>query len=763
MAQTAPSTAPFVSHNEQVAVRHAEHGLFVVPCYNTPGGPSHKVAIGKWGTQGTNDVAIIRRKWAQWPGALPAIATKPSGLAVLDCDRHHKDKDGVTAVGSVFAEHGGWPPTPMTRTARDGLHIFFRDDPLAPLSNSSRGLPKGIDVKAGGGTYGGYVIAPGAMLPDGKVYQPVEDCPDLCEAFKTNAIPPVPGWLREKLRTQSEEAIDPNTPLPPPPGHCSDLGKANALIALKMTGTALAQTQTRRGTEAYKQAAIMGAWAVDGCITQEAARVAFEEAAKINKHLEDDPIDFARSFDRGFKRGYLERIKEGRYNGAPISEDILVVNEFAKQLHQRIAKRRMQRGEQNNATQPPPIETANAQAPPQNQPGWQLPFSDPFPPPVGIERVFQADELLSTAAPEQKWIVPPFIPRREVSSCTGDGGGGKSTLALQLATACVSGAEWIGNKVEPSNVLYISAEDDKDELHRRLERINKQLQIPRGKLAGLKLIDLSEVDTTALATFDNKGQITPTARFHNIERIAAEHKAGLIILDAVADFFAGNENERREVRAFIGLLRQLARRLDAAVLVIAHPSVDGMKTGRGYSGSTHWNNAVRSRLTFTKETTEDGKPDLSVMVLELAKSNRAPPGTKIRMTWTEGRLKELRAGVSGNPNADQRDKQVFLQLLARLRSEGTRVSHVRGPNYAPAVMAERRDGQEIGNGRLKKAMLALLHEEAIRNAEDGPPSKRRQFLVTKEEWEQSYAPGKGDRKAGNPMLAKGARRTPRRT
>ena len=39
--------------------------------------------------------------------------------------------------------------------------------------------------------------------------------------------------------------------------------------------------------------------------------------------------------------------------------------------------------------------------------------------------------------------------------------------------------------------------------------------------------------------------------------------------------------------------------LNAAVIILAHPSVDGIKTGRGYSGSTHWNNAVRSRLYFT--------------------------------------------------------------------------------------------------------------------------------------------------------------------
>ena len=71
-------------------------------------------------------------------------------------------------------------------------------------------------------------------------------------------------------------------------------------------------------------------------------------------------------------------------------------------------------------------------------------------------------------------------------------------------------------------------------------------------------------------------------------------------------------------------------RLKAAVLFIAHPSVDGIKTGRGYSGSTHWNNSVRSRLYFTDGTSADseGPPNPDLRVIELAKSNRARRGEK---------------------------------------------------------------------------------------------------------------------------------------
>jgi RecA-family ATPase len=48
----------------------------------------------------------------------------------------------------------------------------------------------------------------------------------------------------------------------------------------------------------------------------------------------------------------------------------------------------------------------------------------------------------------------------------------------------------------------------------------------------------------ALAVSDKQGQIIKTTLLDEIERIATEHDAGLIILDAAADFFGGNENER---------------------------------------------------------------------------------------------------------------------------------------------------------------------------------------------------------------------------
>jgi RecA-family ATPase len=340
--------------------------------------------------------------------------------------------------------------------------------------------------------------------------------------------------------------------------------------------------------------------------------------------------------------------------------------------------------------------------------------------------IIGGDELLATKAPPRRWLVDRFVPAAETTAIGGDGGTGKTTLALQLAVACVSGGDWIGLKVNPCNVLYVSAEDPAGEIHFRLEQITKHSRLSAEELARFKLIDLAGSDAT-IATFDKNTLIRPTSLFLQIESASREHQADCIIFDSVADFFGGNENERREVRAFVALLRGLAMRLDAAVIFLAHPSVDGIKSGRGYSGSTHWNNAVRSRLYFTDGPGGEAQPDLRV--IELAKSNRARRGEKISVMWMDGRFIEASAEAVLNSKNEAENDELFLQLLSKLGKQGRSVSPNPSITYAPTAMAKMPPSKGVGKPALERAMHRLLDKGKIRVEETGPPSKRRHRLV----------------------------------
>lgn len=87
------------------------------------------------------------------PGAVPAIAI-PEGRVVVDVD----PRNGGTceAVGLDAADAD-------VRTPGGGWHFYFESDGLR-LRN---GVLPGIDLKA----KGSYVVAPGAVLPDGRAYE----------------------------------------------------------------------------------------------------------------------------------------------------------------------------------------------------------------------------------------------------------------------------------------------------------------------------------------------------------------------------------------------------------------------------------------------------------------------------------------------------------------------------------------------------------------------------------------------------------------
>ena len=74
-------------------------------------------------------------------------------------------------------------------------------------------------------------------------------------------------------------------------------------------------------------------------------------------------------------------------------------------------------------------------------------------------------------APEREWAVDNRIPMCQPHLTTGHGAIGKSLLELTRAVAHVLGRPWLGMPVRQGAVIYFGAEDEADELHRRLEAI----------------------------------------------------------------------------------------------------------------------------------------------------------------------------------------------------------------------------------------------------------------------------------------------------
>jgi RecA-family ATPase len=342
--------------------------------------------------------------------------------------------------------------------------------------------------------------------------------------------------------------------------------------------------------------------------------------------------------------------------------------------------------------------------------------------------IINALELLQKPAPCRQWCVEPWIPHREVTLISGDGGIGKSTIALQLCAASAASLLWFGLEVRPGPALYVSCEDDIDELHFRLEQI--KAHEPDADLSRLHILSLAGLD--AILAKPLYGQMKPTLLFESIEKAIQQHNIRLLILDAAADVYGGEEVSRSQTRAFIQILRGLAIGCDCTVVLLAHPSVDGMKTGRGYSGSTQWNNSVRSRMYFSRATTSDeNEPDPELRILELAKSNRGKIGQKVFMRWHDGCFVLDGAHDPGirRHERDLKAESAYLELLDAYNDRGRHVSDKSGANYAPKVFSDDQAATGITKKQFKDAMNRLFTADRIKVEDYGPPSRLQRRIV----------------------------------
>lgn len=161
--------------------------VFPIAFRKNDDGKLDKIPLVKWGTR-----AKPIRQWADHE--IPAdtmgwgIACGPSGLVVLDGDR----AGALEAIGVPL------PETWAVNTGRpSGRHLYFRAPEDVVLGNKVQALGvDGLDVRAAGG----YVVAPGAVRPDGRTYEIAREAP----------IAPLPDLLVQALPARYEKDGEPS-------------------------------------------------------------------------------------------------------------------------------------------------------------------------------------------------------------------------------------------------------------------------------------------------------------------------------------------------------------------------------------------------------------------------------------------------------------------------------------------------------------------------------------------------------------------------
>jgi RecA-family ATPase len=284
--------------------------------------------------------------------------------------------------------------------------------------------------------------------------------------------------------------------------------------------------------------------------------------------------------------------------------------------------------------------------------------------------------------------------------------------------------------------IYVGAEDDKDELHIRLAAIAKHYNVPFKELVegGLNVLCLLGQDATLCAATGKSGRVETTDLYRQVYEAAGDIKPINISIDTLSRAFAGNEIDRVQVYAFAMHMQALALVAQGSVTVLSHPSLQGIATGTGLSGSTAWHGAFRFRQYLKGVKPDSGEQaDNDLRELEFKKNQYGPISDAITLRYQNGLFLQLPCTSFAQAARDAKADDVFLDLLARFTEQNRYVSHKTGANYAPALFAKEDIAKAAGltSHSLAGAMRRLFASGRIWNEPCGKPSRPQYRIAIK--------------------------------
>ena len=213
--------------------------------------------------------------------------------------------------------------------------------------------------------------------------------------------------------------------------------------------------------------------------------------------------------------------------------------------------------------------------------------------------------MIGTPPPPRRWLVNERLPLDVVGILAAAGGTGKSMATLQLAVSVATGWPWLDQEMgEPGSVLMLSAEDDRDEVHRRLAAVLELYSYDADPFAADAFADYHAQVSERLFIFDRVGddnrltakidrETIPTGFADRVVETAAQmpEPPKLIVLDPLARFDGGDPNDNSDGTRLIEAAERIRKATGATVLLPHHvakgslrDSQAGQEAVRGASG-----------------------------------------------------------------------------------------------------------------------------------------------------------------------------------
>ena len=618
----------------------------IFPCAQTK-----KPLVGFGFHAASQDPAIIRAWWRQWPDALVGVPTgQGTQLVVVDYD---PDK-ATQATHAWIAEHTDLLCSTRThKTGRGGLHYLFKsaDRYQTGVDLVLDGSPrKGIDLRANGGYIIWWPMHGGDVVGD--------------------SIAPVPADLIDERRFQERRDLAP-LPTATPDTWRAERDRAEA---------ALTHLEPD-GYEFWIRVGMALHHASGG--SDEGFALWHEWSAKGDTY---DGIEDCRYHWASF----------GGYSGRAIGLGTIYSAAKAKGFDPTPPRQ-----------ESPPIEAYADDPEMHRDVSAYQPPAKPKPPPP--RATIDWAELDGREPPPRSWVVDHWMGRGPML-LAGAGGIGKSLLAQTIATALALGINYVDAVAEPQTVLMWSCEDDRDEIWRRQVAICRYFDVSIKELTGRLIIEPRLGRSNALFGLAF-GQPTWTGLREELVEQVNDYRASVLFLDNIGQVYGGNENDRHHVTTFVNGLSGITE-WPLSTVFLGHPA---KMAGSEFSGSTAWENAVRMRWflgTHLPDQPEAATVEDGVRYLAKRKTNYSVKDWR-RLTYRDGALicDSAPTGPAAYSSQARRDdaRRCVLSSLRKIAATGiTCNASTASPDYLPKRIVGMKLAEDYTGKELAEAMNSLL-------------------------------------------------------
>jgi hypothetical protein len=226
-------------------------------------------------------------------------------------------------------------------------------------------------------------------------------------------------------------------------------------------------------------------------------------------------------------------------------------------------------------------------------------------------------------------ILSPILPLNQPSLIYGDGGSGKSILALWFANLIYQGVQTDWVTALKKNVLYLDYETNVSEMFNRNSKIGKgmNLDIPSGIRYHRCFQPLYYIA-------------------EGIKRKIQEENIGFVIVDSAAIACGAEPSSEKATTEYFSAIRSLGE--DITVLTIGHTTKAETEKKKPF-GSAFWEHFSRSVWEVKKEESEKGQLNIGLYHRKVNNSNlHTPIGYRLQFLANEINVNDFNITESQN-------------------------------------------------------------------------------------------------------------------